>query len=542
MSSADFSLRAVNPRRSGRGYKAQGSPLKGYCVLDFKLMSFGNRRKHSKPGQTVVRAFHFRIETTPDQSAQLHAALDLGWELRNQLAKTLEDDRKAQRQVLQAGGEPAYVSALDLKKTVASAALDPKFKALHSQVRQELSRRISEGMALFFKGLREGRNVRPPHFLQRKHFRSLTYPQYGNGAVFRGNRLYLSKLGDFKGLGWRRMRGKKKALTVKFKDGHWWALVLCETQVRDVVRPYATLSGALPEAGIDPGVATVLTDSYGVGYATPKPLKAARDALKRRQREVSRKFEHRKTDFGELSRQLRDAGLEVPRIKEAPLSNRLRGAIRRLAKAHTKVERVRDDAAKKNARKVEQRYARVAVEEHSLQFIMRNRRLARAGADVAIGKQKWALRSALGAGRYFEAANRRTGIGGNSQTCLCGEPVHKTLKERWHKCPACGLEGPRDQVSAVICQYEQFGSVPNAATAGLAGLERALQALKRGRGASNGGSGESPAVGSGANRAVELAVKRQVPLTRTGRKTAGAQAKAAGKTGRHAGPFPPLTP
>lgn len=490
-------------------------------------MAFGNHRKHSKPGQTTVRAFHFRLELTGSQARTLHDALDLGWGLRNELALLLEEDRKAQRLVRQAGGQPEYIGALALKRRVAAKEVAPPYRALHSQVRQDLANRVSEGMNRFFGALKEGRpGVRPPRALDRKHFRSLTYPQYGTAAFIKGARLHLSKLGDFKVTGWRRMRGKKKSITLKFKEGHFWAVVLCEVQACDVARPYSTV-GHLPETGMDPGVACVLTDALGVGYDTPKPLKAARARLRRAQRTLSRKFEHRK-------RAHKGPGA----LKEAPRSNRLQRAIVKVAKAHTKVERVREDTARKVARRIERTYSRVAVEEHGLLFLMRNRRLARASADVAIGKQKQALRSALGPGRYFEAANRRPGIGGNSQTCLCGAAVPKALSQRWHSCPECGLQGPRDQVSAVICQYETFGSVPDAAASGLGALEHSIQMLKTRRGARKGASGESRCAGSLGTE--ERAVKRPTPPAAAKRKSTGAKAKVPDKTAGHASECSPL--
>jgi len=122
-------------------------------------MAFGKNRKHSKPGQTTVRAFHFRLETTPDERARLHAALDLGYGLRNRLAQLLEDDRKAQRLVRQAAGQPPpYIGALALKRTVASKEVAPEFQTLHSQVLSDLANRVSEGMNRFFDALREGRS------------------------------------------------------------------------------------------------------------------------------------------------------------------------------------------------------------------------------------------------------------------------------------------------------------------------------------------------------------------------------------------------
>ena len=47
---------------------------------------------------------------------------------------------------------------------------------------------------------------------------------------------------------------------------------------------------------------------------------------------------------------------------------------------------------------------------------------------------------------------------GTSQVCVCGAAVPKTLAERWHACPVCGLSAPRDVVSAqVILQRARIG-------------------------------------------------------------------------------------
>ncbi|MCE6957510.1 transposase, partial [Cereibacter sphaeroides] len=77
--------------------------------------------------------------------------------------------------------------------------------------------------------------------------------------------------------------------------------------------------------------------------------------------------------------------------------------------------------------------------------------------DRALGYQKQALASALGE-RLVPVPNRRPGVGGNSQTCLCGASVPKELKDRWHDCPACGLSAPRDVVSANIVETIAFGT------------------------------------------------------------------------------------
>jgi hypothetical protein len=40
-----------------------------------------------------------------------------------------------------------------------------------------------------------------------------------------------------------------------------------------------------------------------------------------------------------------------------------------------------------------------------------------------------------------------------SQRCPCGSRVPKTLADRVHRCPRCGLEGDRDAVSAVLGSF-----------------------------------------------------------------------------------------
>jgi hypothetical protein len=50
-------------------------------------------------------------------------------------------------------------------------------------------------------------------------------------------------------------------------------------------------------------------------------------------------------------------------------------------------------------------------------------------------------------GRLLRASTCATRL---SQTCLCGAEVRKSLADRVHSCPACGLVGDRDMVSALL--------------------------------------------------------------------------------------------
>ncbi|MCJ1677810.1 zinc ribbon domain-containing protein [Streptomyces sp. APSN-46.1] len=65
-------------------------------------------------------------------------------------------------------------------------------------------------------------------------------------------------------------------------------------------------------------------------------------------------------------------------------------------------------------------------------------------------------------GRLVRASTWSTAL---SQYCLCGERVKKTLRDREHKCIACGLVGKRDLVSAALAAFVRFTDVDDPKTA-----------------------------------------------------------------------------
>ncbi|MGW5248471.1 zinc ribbon domain-containing protein, partial [Streptomyces sp. NPDC004129] len=67
-------------------------------------------------------------------------------------------------------------------------------------------------------------------------------------------------------------------------------------------------------------------------------------------------------------------------------------------------------------------------------------------------------------GRMLRASTSTTRL---SQTCFCGERVPKTLADRIHHCPACGLTGDRDKVSAAPCAHVHLTDPDDPSTARL---------------------------------------------------------------------------
>jgi hypothetical protein len=67
-------------------------------------------------------------------------------------------------------------------------------------------------------------------------------------------------------------------------------------------------------------------------------------------------------------------------------------------------------------------------------------------------------------GRLLRASTCATKL---SQTCLCGAEVRKTLADRVHDCPDCGLTGDRDLVSALLAALVRLTDPDDPATARL---------------------------------------------------------------------------
>jgi hypothetical protein len=160
-----------------------------------------------------------------------------------------------------------------------------------------------------------------------------------------------------------------------------------------------------------------------------------------------------------------------------------------------------------------------------VQFMIRNRRLAKVATDRAIYKQKLSLKSKLGK-RYIATPNQ-TENGGNSQTCTCGAPVPKELKDRIHHCPVCGLTAGRDHVAANIVSIIAFGVASLTLGAGSHSSETGQVFVRRGEDKVL--CGESRLCESESIPASESSGKRQ-PSQALRRSTTGAEATAGGKT------------
>ena len=258
-----------------------------------------------------------------------------------------------------------------------------------------------------------------PRFKRRKHEVSCSFP--AAEARHDGRRVRIPKLG------WVRMRqpvrfdGSLKArLTVSRRADRWFVSFTLDTRTAPAPKTGAHV------VGVDVGISELATTSDGARYANPRPLGAALAALRRVNKAIAR------------SRKVHGANRS---------SNR-RGKLYALRRRiYARIEGIRKDAHRQAASAIAKTADAVVVESLNVKGMIRNRRLARALSDAAIGDllRELAWQCEKRGVRLVEADKWFP----STKTCSgCGNVKPMRLGERTYACAACGLALDRDYNAA----------------------------------------------------------------------------------------------
>jgi putative transposase len=292
-------------------------------------------------------------------------------------------------------------------------ALRPEYHDVHSQVLQDVLRRLDRAFQAFFRRVQNGEKPGYPRFQRGSRYHSFTYKQFGNGATLEDGDLVLSKIGRIPVRWSRPLEGTVKAVTVTKEADGWYACFAC------VDVPAEPLPPTEQETGIDLGLKVFLVMANGEEVASPQYYRKAEKALAKAQRRVSR----------------RKKG-----------SNRRRKAVQWLAKKHHKVKRQRRDFHHKTALLLLRAYDTIYLENLQVANLVQNRHLSKSISDAGWGQFRSILegKAAYAGRRVIAVPSAYT-----SQDCSgCGERVEKSLSTRTHICPACGLILDRDENAA----------------------------------------------------------------------------------------------
>jgi putative transposase len=365
------------------------------------------------------RAYKFKLKPTRKQEKLLEGQLGLCRELYN---AALQERRDAYKR---AGKSINYVDQAN--QLPAIKVERPDLAGVHSQVLQDVLKRVEKAFKSFFSRLKLGVKAGYPRFRGRDRYDSFTYPQ--GGWSLTNEWLTLSKLGTFKVRLHRSVSGKVKTCTIK-REGESWFVVF---SVEYEFEPQTFHPGSA--VGIDVGLENFANLSNGEQIENPRFFRKSEKHLAKVQRKLAK------------VRQL-------PHFSPVKVK-----AKRAVSRAFKRIRNQRLDFAHKLSRKLVTDYSLIAVEDLNVKGLAASR-LAKSVHDAA-----WSLFTALLAYKAEEAGSKLVRVDPRytSQICPnCGAIAKKDLAIRWHSCP-CGCELHRDVAAAQVILSRGLTTVRNQA-------------------------------------------------------------------------------
>jgi putative transposase len=311
-----------------------------------------------------------------------------------------------------------YTQASELRAT---KELFPEYKNIYADCQQQNLMRLDKAWKRWLVPDKNGKRGGRTRFKKRGDICSFTFPRVNAlkaGAHLTGNRLKLSRIGEIEVVLHRPIPdgfSLKQATLISKADG-WYVSFSLEDGTVPEVLPVNEIKSAV---GIDVGLEKFLATSDGQAVRIPQFYRKSQQQLARPQRQLAR--------------------------MEKGSSNYQRQA-NKVARLHLHITRQRKDFHYQVAHWLCSLYDLIAFEDLNIKGLARTR-LAKSILDAAWGAFLNILQAvAVKRGKWAKEGNAR----GTSIECSsCGERVEKTLKDRVHNCPNCGLVIDRDVNSGI---------------------------------------------------------------------------------------------
>ena len=288
----------------------------------------------------------------------------------------------------------------------------PEFAELHSQVLQNVSKRVSDAYKHFFrrgKEKKQGKNVKAGFPRYKKFVSSLTYPQT-NGFKMEKKKAELSKIGRINFVNHREIEGKVKTLTIKKTKSQGLYITIA---VEREDKPFA--SNNKPKVGMDLGVMQYAALSDNTIHQNTRITKRQRKHSRLLQQNVSRKRKG---------------------------SHNRKKAVIRFARYSEHIAMIRQDCLHKLSYNLAHSYSLIAYEDLEIPNMVKNRRYAKSISESSWGNFTQMLQyKAESAGCVAVAVNPQY----TTMTCSNCRNVQKvSISQRTFICEKCGMKKDRD--------------------------------------------------------------------------------------------------
>ena len=364
--------------------------------------------------------YEHKLDGNQQQFAAIEEVIHVVQFIRNKCVRLWIDGDRVNKNDLQ-----TYCAAL--------AKAFPFASKLNSQARQASADRAWFAIDRFYTNCREHKPGKKGYPQFQHNNRSVEYKQTGWKLDDDGKHITFT---DGCGIGRLRLVGNKKqhietfpvkaikrVRIVRRADGYY-----CQFCVKTERKVEHVPSGT--QLGIDVGLKSFLTDSEGNTVDNPRHYRKTEKKLKRLGRRLSR--------------------------KQKKSANRKK-ARKALAKQHLKVQRQREDFARKQAIALVSSCDLIAYEHLQIRNMVRNRTLAKSIHDAGWGIfLHWLARY----GFLHDIPVIAVAPHYTSQQCSdCGTIVKKSLSIRTHICHGCGVVLDRDHNAACNILEKALSSI-----------------------------------------------------------------------------------
>ena len=268
-----------------------------------------------------------------------------------------------------------------------------------------------------------GKRAKFPKFKGRGHKQSWTTDE--QSVRVEGKRIKLPKIGWIKTRQELRFVGSIIKVTISRTAHRWFASITVETEDTEAVD-----NSTHPVLGIDVGIRTLATLIDGTKYDNPRPLKRYERKLKREARKLSRQV-FRSNNWSKQKH-------KVERI-------------------HYRIACIRNDAHHKATTDIIRRAGAISIETLKVTNMLKNRKLAKALSDSALGGFLNKLKTKADA--FGIPVLEAPQFYASSKTCSnCGHKKKELkLSERTYHCSQCDYQIDRDVNAAINLKHLAVG-------------------------------------------------------------------------------------
>ena len=364
----------------------------------------------------MIKSFQFRIYPNKNQTVRLIGTLNTCRYLYNDALAERKHQAEINKiyqdfQVFE-WGKPQWINYYDQAGDLKQNKTEYQ-KEVHSQVLQNVLKRVERSFTNFFKG------AGYPRFQGRNRYDSFTYPQSGFSIV--DGKVKISKVGLIKMVQHREIEGLIKTCTIKRDVDQWYVMFATEVEPKQLKKTGNSI-------GIDVGLKSLVTLSNGEQIEPPQYLRQSEDKLVKAQKGLSRK----KKGSNNRDKQR----IEVARI-------------------HRTIKNQRKDFAHKLSRQLVNTYDTIGFEKLQIKNMVKNHHLAKSIMDASWHmlitftsyKAEWA-------DKIVKLVNPRN----TSKTCcVCGHIQDMPLSQRMYNCSNCGNVIDRDHNAAINIKSRAVG-------------------------------------------------------------------------------------